>query len=376
MEITVLQTSSTHRATKIIDQKCVSVEPYNAGKYFRFYEATFNRWSELEHTLNRIADNDKQFIVLGTPVPETLDGKPHRRLKHERDGDKPTLIAGTSYVLPLDVDGFKVPGFTAAEDPLECIQAVLNVLGEPFASSTVWYSFTSSQKPYTDNDGYSSLRLRLIFLLKEPWSLCGMKIWARSQDPALSLDASIYSGAQPIYLARPIIQGGGGDPLPTRYRLIQGEKDLVDLQELKIPEFAGSSTRFSGVWLDDDQSALDLIGDNLPGVGCYQGMLHATWHLVRQHGKTIDNDQIKVMVRQKAANTEWDASKHPPQYVERVVSDPSLDSMILGAREKLHAQQKLFEGLEPDRNPKVMTLNQAKKKLRQFVQEVVSAKAA
>ncbi len=194
--------------------------------------------------------------------------------------------------------------------------------------------------------GRSSIRMRLIFLLKVAWHPSEMKLWAQRQRKSMHIDCSIYSATQPIYLAKPIVKDSDGDILPERYGMILGAHDLLALQK---PEPTTSATCFrnngTGIWLPDDMNVLDLIGEDAPGIGCYPGVRMAIWHTVRRAGKILTDDEIKHRVRERVMTVEWKEPSHTDVYVGEVLSDGKLDALIHGARAKLYKDHKLFSGV-------------------------------
>lgn len=318
----------------------------DVGTFFQFALRPYNGWSTLGPLLDELATDDKLLWVLGDLIdPESRSWR--RRLKHDRDDQKAALRDGVVDVMPFDFDGAMFEGVENLDpvaDPEACVRAAIQRLPAAFHDASVWWTFTASQQPGRG----SALRLRTVFLLSKPTPLINLRGFSRVLDLALHVDPGIYSGNQPIFITQPVFREGS-DPLPQRRGFLQGAAERVELPAIVAPAAYPSAgyTARGGVYLPDGHDPLELIGDHEGGAGCYQGLRAASWHLVRLQGDTLAGEDIKALLRQRAASATWNES-HGADYVRQQLTDARLDDLIRGAREKLDAKQKLFYDIPPD----------------------------
>jgi hypothetical protein len=366
--LTVLEVQPGHTACKTISHDAQKLADYNLGTWFNFHRYEFSDWGTLTPLLDMLASDNQQLLVMGEPISWPMKGA-HRRLLFDRTDAKATLRKGRAILMPFDLDGAQVPGMDLLDpvaDPQECVRAALGLMPEAFQRASVWYTFTSSQTLAP----VEGLRLRLVFMLNTPWHLLDMARFANRLNrdvPELRVDSGIYSGNQPIYLSRPVVKGGP-DPIPNRSGFIQGVVDTVDIPMTESAAFSpwSAGNGGGGVFLPHGRDPLDLIGDQDGGLGCYQGLRAATWHLVRMQGDTLSDGDIKRIVRERVAVSVWN-EQHPPEYVRAQITDSKLESLVKGAREKLGARQKLFYDIAPDYPSRPMDREQAVMKLDQAI---------
>lgn len=343
----------------------------DVGSYFQFEQRPYSNWPTLRPLLDELAANDKLLWVLGEVIdPQSRQWR--RRLKHDRNAHKAALRDGKVEVMPFDFDGAMFDGMENLDpvaDPEACVRAVVHRLPAAFHNASVWWTFTASQQP----EQGSALRLRAVFMLSQSTPLINLRGFSRTLDPALHVDPGIYSGNQPIFITQPVFLEGI-DPLQQRRGFIQGAAECVELPTIVAHAAAHPSvghTAGVGVYLPHGADPLNLIGDHEGGVGCYQGLRSATWHLVRLQGDTVADDDIKALVRGRVAAAHWN-EQHPPAYVAQQVTDAKLNNLIRGAREKLDAKQKLFYDTPPDYPARPMRRELAVAMLHEVTNSVMS----
>lgn len=357
------------KVSKTLDAHGNRLSDYELGYRFEFMRKRFTGWHDCRLHLDELASSKTDVLVLGEPVEWPMTRQARRLLHNQPNGDKATLRKGETVVLPFDFDGAVPPGVRDLDpvvDPEACVRAVIALLPDAFHDASVWWGLTSSQRPAP----IAKLNLRLVFLLTTPWHLNEMKRLAGTLDKRLGADRSIYNGAQPIFLARPTIVGGD-DPISRRFGFIAGSHDFVDPPPLPDHEIARwSGTSGNGLPLSLDEDPLRLIGDHDGGRGCYQGLRDAIWYLVLRRGKTLSDETIKEMLRQRVNDAEWDDERHAPAYRAAQITDEKLDSLIRGARDKLFAPQRLFCGIPPEYPAKTTSVQAATERLRECFHNV------
>ena len=182
-----------------------TVTGYDLAKTFDLIPHPVADLAAIERLLLRLLDRPDCAIVRGEPIGDT---RAVRRLLHPdpETGDGPTLGDVPRRWLALDLDKVPLLDITEVTDLSACAALAVGGLPDGFGQATCIVQATGSHgiKP--------GARLRLWFWLNRPvmgeelkWWLCGCPV-----------DFSVFSAAQPIYTARPVLAHGVVDPSPLR----------------------------------------------------------------------------------------------------------------------------------------------------------------
>lgn len=283
-----------------------------------------NTLPALLETLTAVADQGAVVVHgnLDPDCPIPLD-QPAQRLFHPQPNHPATLCdPGPITLFCCDIDGLVTP-----HNPLEDMGLFADAVDEilDLGGCSYLLQFTSSQRP----DGEGPSRFRVWALLAKPTSLSDIKQWALGKKAeGVPIDASIYSPAQIVYLAPPIVIDGKNnpthDPIPQRWFLIDREHDRLTL---RIPKTApknhtGSISPAGG----DFYAALARIGVD----GFHEPIRTAVFQGARQG---LDDDVIINAVQ--AAARQADPDHRPQSYIESEISPATLTRSIAGAKIRL-----------------------------------------
>ena len=196
---------------------------------------------------------------LASPQPSLVHARSGKRVPAATIKQRQLQADGTNYLdivyLPMfeerprawvimDVDRPAVPAHLVADwvdHPEDVVEHVLELLPEPFRTSSCWWSVSSSAAvPTRDGRELSDqIKLKLGFLLDRP--LCGVELKNWLKTLAAPVDPSTLNAIQLIYLAPPLFSGGLHDPVPRRSGIWRGYGDVVAVPEaLPEPEPVGS----------------------------------------------------------------------------------------------------------------------------------------
>lgn len=148
-----------------------------------------------------------------------------RRLhaRKARDGStEPATIEGAArHWIPLDVNSIACPDWLdPVREPDRAVEHIVGLLPKEFHGATCWWAFTAGQGV---KDG---IRIRLFFWSDRALADWELKAWLGERMPApgaprgacpqrFPIDLSLFSPAQPIYVAKPLFVGMP-DPVPIR----------------------------------------------------------------------------------------------------------------------------------------------------------------
>ena len=257
--ITILTAVGRRRATKLIEPATdktvwpyreipgqIDINGYDTMSTFRGEERQVSSIYELAKLLDSIEYDFSSFIVRGR-ITDGVDRSRMARRVRTRDDHDPTLIAAEHYWIALDLDAIPCPEYIdPAREAKAAVEYVIDQLPEEFHGATCRWQFTSSQ-------GFkgSTINLRLYFWADRRLSDSDLKSWLCGYEPATRdrrwpmIDGAVFSPAQPIYTAAPLICGGLRDPMPERSGIIYGDVDDVLAPEI-APEHRRYSSALSG----------------------------------------------------------------------------------------------------------------------------------
>jgi hypothetical protein len=168
------------------------------------------------------------------------------------------------------------------------------------------------------------------------------------------IDAAVFSPAQPIYTAAPMIAGGLRDPMPQRSGILYGDVDEVAAPEI-APEHRRherschvGSTKAAGEPGLGYEGHCARIGDHAAGDGFYAPIKSAVAAYIARHGSRVDTTWIRADLEEVIRRAPRDQAKHPDDYVELRVDD--LDPLI-SAIVAMEAASEAAELAEAQRPP-------------------------
>jgi hypothetical protein len=211
--VTILRARGRRLAKLILPDG--TIRSYDAAKTFDMESRTVADLATLGAVLESLLPRPDCAVVRGQPV-----GPVHRvrRLVHPdaKTGEAATLLDSPRRWLALDMEGIALPAHVPAADLAACGRLALETLPCAFAEAACIVQASGSHGFKPD------LRLRLWFWCARPMAGAELKRWLRA-TPA---DLSVFSGAQVIYTAAPVMAGGGADPLPARLAWLPGAPEL------------------------------------------------------------------------------------------------------------------------------------------------------
>jgi hypothetical protein len=168
---------------------------------------------DLEPLLRELQGRPNTAVVRGA-IADPARAKKVRRLSNLdlKTGDQPTLVEAPRRWLALDAENVDLAG-TDPQDLAACAALARRYLPAEFTGAACIVTATGSHGTRAD------LRLRLWFWLSRPLSGAEMKRWF-GDNPAF--DQSVYSAAQLIYTAAPIVAPGATDPIGNRLIVMPG----------------------------------------------------------------------------------------------------------------------------------------------------------
>jgi hypothetical protein len=339
--VTIL-TAKGRRATKLIQPARdnsvwptkeipgqIDIVDYENMMKFRGEERPVSSIHELTQLLDSIERNPSSFIVRGKIIDGVDRNSMPRRARTRNDRD-PTLLAAEHHWIALDIDAIPCPEYIdPAREPKAAVEHVIERLPEEFNGATGRWQFTSSQGFKGD-----TISVRLYFWADRPLSDSDLKSWLCGLEPGTKtrrwpmIDGSIFSPAQPIYTARPLIVGMR-DPMPERSGILFGDSD-----EVLAPEIAPAHRRsgHSGSTQAPGEPGLGYegycarIGDHASGDGFFRPIKSAVAAYIARHGSQVDTTWLRIDLEEVIRRAPRDPAKHPDDYVEHRVDD--LDPLI------------------------------------------------
>ncbi|MVT69933.1 hypothetical protein GPL21_33130 [Bradyrhizobium pachyrhizi] len=213
--VTIL-TSLSHPLTKAIVPSAGGGIETRTQQNVKFYSGEEIEVADLRafaEVLERTSADPYKCVVRGAIAPGTNRERMLRR-KFSKDDTPATLLEQARRWVLFDVDGIALPpDFDPLVDPARTVSFVRAKLPSCFHAVACWYQFTGSAgiKP--------GLHIRLGFWLDRPLDEAELKRWLAQKlpepgKPAKSwfreypVDPAVFTTAQPIYVAAPIIKQG------------------------------------------------------------------------------------------------------------------------------------------------------------------------
>lgn len=279
-----------------------------------------------------------------------------RRLLHAKPDAVPTLRhAARDYVI-FDIDGAHgvLPWYSPGESDYETTvfaveELVRELLPAEFHSVNGWFGFSGGHgvKP--------GMSLRLFFRLSRALGTEELKAWLGHLKPR-GLDTSVFSPAQQILLAPPILDNGVTDPVLVRTGLITGMRNIVVVPEIAALEALhharptrrsetvqtgradsggmshdGNAVRASRRKTIGYVNALESIGDGPGQGGIHNAILSTVGAWVRSYGPDADPTPLVCEIRRQLANAVVDGAQHSPAYInEQLAALPDLIRDVQG----------------------------------------------
>jgi hypothetical protein len=278
--LTILTCARSLYATKRIKAASNGVEVigYGRAKHLAAAEVSFRDIAGLHALLVRQGRRPRQFVIRAALRPGIDPGRVRRTLHRDPEtGEPPFFVATPRAWAAFDFDSVEAPaGLDPAREPAEAGMFLRDLLPDPFSDAACVVQATSGCgfKP--------GLRYRLWFVLSR--ALHGHEIegWCAHPD----LDPATLRDVEPIYTARPILEGVA-DPVPQRLVLLSGLMDVVEVPA-QLPRLARPAIGFGR----DGEAAgamgfdgwLARMGDGEGLCGFRQPMLSAIAAYGRRHG--------------------------------------------------------------------------------------------
>jgi hypothetical protein len=331
-------------------------------KTFRAEERPVSSIYELADLLGGIEHDLSSFVVRGRIADGVDRSRMVRRVRTHADHE-PTLLAAEHHWIALDLDAIPCPEYIdPAREPKAAVEYVIERLPDEFHGATCRWQFTSSQ-------GFksSTIHLRLYFWADRPLSDSDLKTWLCGYEPGTKdrcwpmIDGAVFSPAQPIYTAAPLIVGMR-DPMPQRSGMLFGEVDEVAAPEIapehrRIGAYSvhGAGTQAPGEPGLGYEGHCARIGDHAAGEGFFQPIKSAVAAYIARHGSQVDTSWLRTDLEEVIRRAPRDPAKHPDDYVELRVDDldPLINAIVAmeaasEAAELAEAQRPPSDDDEPD----------------------------
>jgi hypothetical protein len=372
--VTVLTATGRRRATKLIEPARdksvwpnrdipgqIDIRGYDLMSTFKGEERLVDSIYDLSKLLDSLETEASTFVVRGRIADGVDRRRMVRRVRSHADHE-PTLLAAEHHWIALDLDAIPCPEWIEVErEPKAAVEYVIERLPDEFHNATCRWQFTSSQ-------GFkaSTINLRLYFWADRPLSDSDLKSWLCGYEPGTKdrrwpmIDGAVFSPAQPIYTAAPLILGMR-DPMPQRSGMLFGETDEVAAPEI-APEHrrSGYSGHGAGSQAPGEpglgyEGHCSRIGDHAAGNGFHAPIKSAVAAYIARHGSQVDTTWLRSDLEGVIRRAPRDQVKHPDDYIELRVDDlDPLISAIVGmeaaseAAEEAEAQRPPSDDDEPD----------------------------
>ena len=273
----------------------------------------------------RAAQKRNVCLIRGTPV--NPDKQPTRRLKARSEQDDEGFYDAPSLLVPFDGDGIKIPWLA---DPKNAVRSVVAMMGEPWASTSFVWFFTSkhglefdANKRWTGRIVDGEMYVRLLFIGARPLYEDEVRALTTIAQVGVSeLDPRIYLTVQENYIRRPHwVRYPNLDPLgdiPT-IGLVRGACERLSIPEhlahtarwakaqgngANIAEHPNAEAAVRAIGSDNDvrphvQAAVIhlLIANPIPDVTSFHdhsiNIIAKLRHMIAQHRKEISNNLVR-----------------------------------------------------------------------------------
>jgi hypothetical protein len=211
--ITILHARSRRLAKLILPDG--TVQGYDRARTFDMIPHPIAGLGDVFDLLTHLAHRHDCAVVRGEPHdPAGSRGVRRLLFPDARTGEAATLRNVPRRWLALDMEGVPLPASVSADDLRSCAALALATLPAAFGRADCIVQATGSHGFKPD------LRLRLWFWCDRAVPGAELRRWLHG-TPA---DPSVFSGAQVIYTAAPVIPGENPDPVPARLlRLHRGD---------------------------------------------------------------------------------------------------------------------------------------------------------
>jgi hypothetical protein len=256
----------------------IAISGHDRAKHLAAVEVNFCDIAGLNALLVRQDRRPREFVIRAALRPGITPGRVRRTLHRDPEtGEPPFFVATPRAWAAFDFDSVEAPaGLDPAREPAEAGMFLRDLLPDPFPECACVVQATSGCgfKP--------GLRYRLWFVLSR--ALHGHEIegWCAHPD----LDPATLRDVEPIYTARPILEGVA-DPVPQRLVLLSGLTDVVEVPA-QLPRLVRPTVGFgrggeaAGAMGFDGWLA--RMGDGEGLCGFRQPMLSALAAYGRRHG--------------------------------------------------------------------------------------------
>jgi hypothetical protein len=360
--VTIL-TAKGRRATKLIQPAMdrsiwpskeipgqIDIVSYDTMTWFKAEEREVSSIYELIDVLGSVERNFSTFVVRGK-IADGADRNRMMRRSRSRGEVDPTLLPAAHHWVALDIDAIRHPEFIEpARQPESAAEFVIEQLPAEFHDVTCRWQLTSSQ-------GFkgNTISIRLFFWADRPLWDSGLKTWLCSCEPGTKIrrwpmiDDSVFTPAQPIYTAAPIVCSIR-DPVPRRSGILYGDRDEVTPPEIAIPQRSapgGEPWGAPGVGYDGYR---ERIGDHAEGDGFHGPVNSAVGAYINRHGSQVDTSWLRTDLEDAIRNAPRDPIKHRDDYIEFRVADldPLIAAIVDSERKKEAEPESEADNDEPD----------------------------
>ena len=214
-----------------------------------------------------------------------------------------------------------------AESAVE--ELIVDLLPPEFHRVSCWFRFSNSHgvKP--------GVRLRLLYLLDRPLATDDLKRWL-GHLRGRGVDTSVFSPAQPVLIAVPILMHGAPDPVLARDGIVTGRRPVVTTPSVSALSAlatrpraargssgdarhihpASASTTQAVLRGGGFQRSVSRIGDGPGQDGLHQAIVSAVGSGVRELGPDVDPEIIIRHIKEQIEACYIDPVMHPSAYID------------------------------------------------------------
>ncbi|MBT3558529.1 MAG: hypothetical protein HN491_12265 [Rhodospirillales bacterium] len=338
-------------------------EGFNAGKYFKHEQVSFDDLRALYEVITEAAANPKKLVIRGrlrADAPQRSDGRARRCNLKQADGEEPYFEDADRTWAMFDFDKVENPdGLRPAS--IEAMEYLRTLLPPEFHGVECIYSLSASAG-LSDSDRISG---HLWFVFNRPVSNHELKTWLSGYP----VDKRLFQCVQAHYIASPLFRDGIVDPIDERNGLLPGAPDVVSVPEIDISRPVNGH-RGDGGGLEGAvgyEARMALLGDGEGTEGCHGVITPAIAAYMSRHGPQADREALKADIRQRAACAPWDRAAHSEDYVASEISDETLDRSIQDWVDKTFTQSDGYQASE------LSDVGSARKQVEQSVGSFVAA---
>jgi hypothetical protein len=309
----------------------VTIENFNAGAFFRIFEARVSSITELSAMLKVVEAQRDCFVIRGAPR-NNLDLEPPQR---RRKINFQTPLNGRRWVL-IDFDKIPLPARMSLHEDIGAVcEHLIKLLPAEFHNASYHWQLSSSAG-ITDT---SVVSLHLWFWLDRPIPDAPIKAWSKWWNEvagAKIVDPALFNDVQAHYTAAPTFVGMD-EPFSVRSGLT---RKAVDEVALKLPRAAKAQVSHaaradvppfepSGGF----EAILAQIGDHPDGAGFHLPIIRAAASYVATNGREgTDVEQLYGVIRAHVLAA--DRSKHDDAHAEQMASEQHIVRAIEQALDK------------------------------------------